>query len=54
MDLQDAFFTIPIYEEKYFMFEWLGKINKFIAMSNGYSDAMHVLTKISKPVLLDA
>ena len=51
-DLQDAFFKIAIYEayQKYFMFKWLGKIYKFIAMPNGYSDAMHVFTKVSKPV----
>ena len=43
VDLKDAFFTIPINEayQKYFMFEWLEKIYKFIAMPNGFSDAMH-------------
>ena len=52
VDLKDAFFTIPINEayQKYFMFEWLEKIYKFIAMPNGFSDAMHVFTKVSKPV----
>ena len=52
VDLADAFFTIPINEahQKYFMFEWLEKNYKFIAMPNGFSDAMHVFTKVSKPI----
>ena len=52
VDLKDAFFTIPVNEtyQKYFVFEWLGKICKFIVMSNGFSDAMRVFTKVSKPV----
>ena len=52
VDLKDAFFTIPINEayQKYFMFEWLEKNYKFIAMLNGFSDAMRVFTKVSKPV----
>ena len=51
-DLKDAFFKIAINKayQKYFIFKWLGKIYKFIAMPNGYSDAMHVSTKVSKPV----
>lgn len=32
------------------MFEWLGKVYKFIAMPTGYSEAMHIFTKASKPV----
>ena len=52
VDLKDAFFTIPINEayQKYFMFERLEKNYKFIAMLNGFSDAMRVFTKVSKPV----
>ena len=52
VDLKDAFFTIPINEtyQKYFMFEWLEKNYKFIAMPNGFSDAMHVFAKVSKPI----
>ena len=52
VDLKDAFFTIPINKsyQKYFMFEGLEKIYKFIAMPNGVSDAMRVFTKVSKPV----
>ena len=50
--LKDAFFTIPINKsyQKYFMFEGLEKIYKFIAMPNGFSDAMRVFTKVSRPV----
>ena len=49
---KDAFFTNPINEayQKYFVFGWLDKIYKLIAMPNGYSDAMCVFTKLSKPV----
>ena len=52
VDLKDVFFTIPVNEtyQKYFMFEWLGKIYKFIVISNGFSDAMRVFTKVSIPV----
>ena len=52
VDLKDAFFAIPINEacQKYFMFEWLEKNYKFIAMPNGFSDAMRIFTKVSKPV----
>ena len=53
VDLKDAFFTIPLNEayQKYFMFKSLSKIYKFIAMPNGYSDALHIFTKVSKPVV---
>ena len=52
VDIKDAFFTIPINEvyQKYFMFEWLGKIYKFIAMPSGYSDVICLFAKVSKPV----
>ena len=52
VDLKDAFFTIPTNEayQKYFIFEWLEKIYKFIAMPNGFSHAMRVFTKVSKAV----
>ena len=56
VDLKDAFFTIPINEayQKYFMFEWLEKNYKFIAMPNGFSDPMRVFTKVSKPIYIYA
>ena len=47
VDRKDAFFTIPINDayQKYFMFGWLEKIYRFIAMPNRFSDAMRVFTK---------
>ena len=46
------FFTVPIHEshQKYFKFEWIDKVYKFLGMSNGYSDAMRIFKKILKPV----
>ena len=48
VDLKDAFFTVPIHEsyQKYFKFEWIDKVYKFLGMPNGYSDAMRIFTKI--------
>ena len=37
--------TVNIGHQKHFKFEWLGKCNKFIGMSNGYSDAMRIYAK---------
>ena len=34
----------------YFMFGWLEKIYKFIAVPNRFSDAVRVFTKVSKSV----
>ena len=47
VDRKDPFFTIPINDahQKYFMFGWLEKIYRFIAMPNRFSDAMRVFTK---------
>ena len=52
IDLKDAFFTVPIHEshQKYFKFEWIDKVYKFVGMPNGYSDAMQIFTKILKPL----
>ena len=51
VDLKDAFFTIPIceYDIKHLKFLWDGRVLAFLAMSNGYSDAMGIFTKILKP-----
>ena len=51
VDLKDAFFTIPICEDdiNYMKFLWDGHVLAFLAMPNGYSDAMHIITKILKP-----
>ena len=37
--------TVNIGHQKHFKFECLGKCNKFIGMSNGYSDAMRIYAK---------
>ena len=52
VDLKDAFFTVPIQEsyQKYFTFEWIDKVYKFLGMPNGYSDAMRIFTKVLKLV----
>ena len=51
MCLKDDFFTIPICEEdiKYLKVLWDGQTLALLAMPNGYSDAMHIFTKILKP-----
>ena len=51
VDLKDAFFSIPICEDdiKYLKFLWDGRVLAFLAMPNGYSDAMRIFTKILKP-----
>ena len=48
VDLKYAFFTIPICEDdiKYLKFLWDGQVLAFLAMPNGYSDAMRIFTKI--------
>ena len=52
VDLKDAFFTVPAHNlhQNFFMFEWIQKFYKFAGMSNGYSNAMRIFTKILKPV----
>ena len=51
VDLKDAFFTIPIFEDdiKYMKFLWDGQVLASLAMPNGYSDAMRIFMKILKP-----
>ena len=51
VDLKDAFFTIPICEDdiNYLKFLWDGQTLAFLAMPDGYSDAMCIFTKILKP-----
>ena len=48
VDLKDAFFNKS--HQKYFKFEWLQSVYKFIGMSNGYSEAMRIFIKILRPV----
>ena len=50
IDLKDRLFTVPIHEshQKCFKFEWTDKVYKPVEMSNGYSDAIQIFTKIYK------
>ena len=52
IDLKDRLFTVPIHEshQKCFKFEWTDKVYKPVEMSNGYSDAIQIFTKIYKSV----
>ena len=49
VDLKDAFFSVPIHpnDQKFLNFFWETPY-KFVAMHNGYSDAMRIFTKILK------
>ena len=48
----EVLFTLSIFPEyrKYLQFIWKGKIYQFLAMSNGYIDAMQIFNKLLKPV----
>ena len=50
IDLKDTFFTVAMHDphQKYFKFEWIDKVYKFVGMPNGYSDAMKIFIKIFK------
>jgi hypothetical protein len=52
VDLQDAYFSVPIHEDyqKYLKFSWRGNIFMFICLPFGYSGAPRVFTKLLKPV----
>ena len=53
VDLQDAFYSIPVHEDyqKYFKFFWKDKFYVFKGMPNGYGPAMRLFTKVLKPNL---
>ena len=48
--LKDAFYTIHIHNayQNYFKFVWYQKFYKYLGISNEYSDAMRVFTKMLK------
>ena len=50
-DLKDVFFTVPIHEshQKYFKFEWIDKVYKFVQIPNGYS--CEYLQRLMLPLL---
>ena len=51
VDLKDAFYTVPIHpdHQKFLKFKWQKHCYAFRGMSNGYSEAMRVFTKLLKP-----
>ena len=53
LDLQDAYFTIPIHEEsrKFLRFRWNDPLYEFVCMPFGLSTAPWVFSKILKPVV---
>jgi len=52
IDLQDAYFSIPIHEDdqKYLKFVWDGKMYMFVCLPFGISIAPFLFTKLLKPV----
>ena len=50
LDIKDAFYTVPIYEQhkKYLTFLNKGIAYQFEVLPNGYLDAMRMFTKILK------
>ena len=53
MDLKDAYYTLPLHvnAKKYFRFLFDSTLYEFNALVMGYSDALHIFTKVMKPVL---
>ena len=47
VNLNYTFFILPVNNT----LEWLRKYYRFIALSNGYSDAMKIFAEILKPLL---
>jgi hypothetical protein len=53
LDLENAYFSIPIHEEhrKYLRFIWGGQLFQFCALPNGLACAPFAFTKITKPIM---
>lgn len=53
LDLQDAYFLVPIFEvhRKFLRFQWRGRTFEFTALPFGLSTAPHIFTKILRPVV---
>ena len=53
MDLKDAYYTLPLHVDakKYFRFLFDSTLYEFDVLVMGYSDALHIFTKVMKPVL---
>ena len=52
VDLNDAFFTIPVHKKhrKYFRFKHEGILYEFYGIPNGFEPAMRLFTKQLQPV----
>ncbi len=52
IDLQDAYYTIPVFPEhrRYLKFSWQGKMYQYTCLPNGLASAPRIFTKIMKPV----
>lgn len=52
VDLQDAYFSIPIHKDyqKYLKFSWNGSLYQFVCLPFGLKSAPFVFTKVLKPV----
>ena len=52
IDLQDAYYTIPVSQEhrKYLRFSWRGQLYKYTCLPNGLASAPRIFSKIMKPV----
>lgn len=50
VDLKDAFYTVPVHpsHQKYLRFKWNNTLYQYLAMPNGYSEAMRIFTKLLK------
>ena len=52
VDLKDAYYTVPIHtsHQKYLKFCFDGVFYKYTCLPNGLASALHIFTKILKPV----
>ena len=52
IDIKDAFYSVLIFpgHRKYLRFIWKENIYQFLAMPNGYIDAIRIVNKLLKPV----
>ena len=53
VDLKDAYYTLPLHVDakEYFRFLFDPTLYEFNVLVMGYSDALHIFTKVMKPVL---
>ena len=53
VDFKDAYYTLPLHADakKYFRFLFDSTLCEFNALVMGYSDVLHIFTKVMKPVL---